>query len=137
MQSILALSFLLPLLVNTSPVNTQKVCTEHTLSVDVTTNNLKWNFPELKTEDDIAALNTYMGRRDAKSLPPLLLPSEEPLTNATYTISGTLCKPAKGASDTLLVATHGGGYNRASVSPSQIMDHADQIRQVLASRDQA
>lgn len=60
---------------------------------------------------DITVFNTALGRRNnSYAFQPF---SAGTVTEtATYTISGTFCELIGGGNGTVLLATHGGGYDR-------------------------
>jgi hypothetical protein len=84
------------------------------LPLKVTSLNLKWALPPIKTNEDIAAWNADFGRRDANTaFHPATLPTGP--ETAVYTISGTFCEPVGGGNGKVILATHGAGYDRSCV----------------------
>jgi hypothetical protein len=63
----------------------------------------------------MTAYNTDFGRRDANSTFRPMAPPTAPET-AVYTIFGTFCEPIGGGNGTVLLATHGAGYDRLYVA---------------------
>ncbi|KAK5946190.1 hypothetical protein PMZ80_000331 [Knufia obscura] len=95
----------------------KKSCQRYTLPLNITSLNLKWALEPLETNEGAAAYNTQTGRRDAQSVfHPVTLPTTP--ETAIYTISGTFCQPTSGGNGTVLLATHGGGYDRSYWHPS-------------------
>jgi hypothetical protein len=101
-----------------SPLSqSHKSCREYTIPLEITTENLEWTFGELKTNTDATAYNAQAGRRDAKqAFKPYALPKG--LTTKTYNVSGAFCEPDKGGDGTVMLATHGGAYDRQYWHPS-------------------
>lgn len=99
-------------LARSAPVaQVQKTCQEYIFPLNVTSMNLKWALDSLETNEDQAAYNAQTGRRDSASVfHPVTLPTAP--ESATYSISGTFCRPTSGGNGTVLLATHGGGYDR-------------------------
>lgn len=59
----------------------------------------------------MAEFNAASGRRDASTtFQPFALPTAP--ETAAYTISGTFCEPIGGEDGTVILATHGAGYDR-------------------------
>lgn len=90
--------------------NSCKQCKDYVLSVPTSTFNYIWNLPELETNYDATALTTDLGRWDAKvSFHPIVTGAP---ANASYQIAGTFCAPTNGGSGTVLLASHGFGFDR-------------------------
>ena len=112
MHLLFALALFQIALVQSSPVKTSKRCQEYIIPLEVTSENWKWALDPIKNNYEIAAINAQSGRRDSDSVfHPMTPPSGS--ETATYTISGTLCQPAEGEDGTVLLATHGVGYDRS------------------------
>jgi hypothetical protein len=87
-----------------------KLCNDHVLSLTVKSDNYKWGLPNLETNYDATAFNTDLARWDANTtLNPI---SGYGTATADYTISGTFCAPRNGGTGTVLLATHGFGFDR-------------------------
>lgn len=103
------------LLVNTAaasptPAHSFKQCKGYVLPVTTSTLNYIWGLQELSTNYDATALTTDLGRWDANvSFHPI--GGGAPAT-ASYQIAGTFCSPTNGGSDTVLLASHGLGFDR-------------------------
>lgn len=99
-------------LVQSTPFHGSRSCKEYTLPIKVTSANRIWTYPPFKNNFDVADWQTNMDRWDANV-------SYTPISNTTvteteaYTISGTFCSPARGGNGVVILATHGGGYDRA------------------------
>ncbi|KIW76265.1 hypothetical protein Z517_11011 [Fonsecaea pedrosoi CBS 271.37] len=107
-------------LVQSSPilsVKTVKTCQEYNIPLNLTTLNLKWALDPLETNEDAAAYSIQGQRRDAMTVFQPVTPPTAPET-AVYTVAGTFCQPASGGNGTVLLATHGGGYDRYYWDPS-------------------
>jgi hypothetical protein len=93
-----------------NPTNSFKQCKDYVLPVTTSTFNYIWNLPELETDYDAIALTTDLGRWDSNvSFHPIV--TGAPAT-ASYQIAGTFCTPTKGGSGTVLLASHGFGFDR-------------------------
>jgi hypothetical protein len=93
------------------PVKNVKSCQDYTIPLTVTTLNLKWALDPLETNEDAAAYSIQGARRDAMTVfQPVTPPSASETT--VYTVAGTFCQPTSGGNGTVLLATHGGGYDR-------------------------
>jgi hypothetical protein len=111
MQSLFAAILVFTTIVRGTPLSAPKACKEYHLPLSVTTLNLKWALPLIKSNEDMAAFNANWSRRDASSsFHPFTIP-ETPET-AVYTISGTFCEPIGRGNEIVLLATHGAGYDR-------------------------
>ncbi|KIW24902.1 uncharacterized protein PV07_10585 [Cladophialophora immunda] len=99
------------------PVKAVKSCQDYTVPLTVTTLNLKWALDTLETNEDAAAYSIQGARRDAVTVFQPVNPPTAPET-AVYTVAGTFCQPASGGNGTVLLATHGGGYDRYYWDPS-------------------
>ncbi|ETN44842.1 uncharacterized protein HMPREF1541_09717 [Cyphellophora europaea CBS 101466] len=92
------------------------MCKEYSITVNATSENYKWALDPIMGNDDRTAISAQIGRRDVADVFRPLSPPTEAET-AVYTIAGTFCEPSNEGSNTLLVATHGGGYDRAYWHP--------------------
>jgi hypothetical protein len=120
MYSTLALLSALAVLTQGSPISTSKTCKEYSITVEASSHNIKWVADPIENNDQMAEVNTEFGRRDSKNVWHPLAPAGE-LETAEYTISGTFCTPTSGQRDTLIIATHGLGYERAYEEPMQAL----------------
>ncbi|CAI6332917.1 unnamed protein product [Periconia digitata] len=87
------------------------LCTDYTITETVTWSKGIWNLTKPQNNFDIAALRTSLGALDSHVVP------FSGFENATdsYELSGTFCEPVVKNGDkhhTVLLATHGGGYDR-------------------------
>jgi len=113
MQSILAISLLCATLVAANQAS--KICKDYTIPLTVTSGNYQWGLPDLTTNYDATTFTTNLARWDANvTLNPI-----SGYGNATtdYKISGTFCSPVKGGSGTVLLASHGFGFDRSYWDP--------------------
>jgi hypothetical protein len=95
-------------------------CKDYTIANTVTSNNQVWTYPKFSNNYDVAAhlFNTTQSyRTDAASgtigYNPFGAKPKE--VTAKYTLEGTFCRPKEekgGKEKTVLVATHGLGYDR-------------------------
>jgi len=110
MLSFVALGLLLVNWASATHGASTKSCQDYVFPVTVTSINFIWGLPPLTTNFDAAAFNTALGTWNANvSFHPI---SGGAPATASYKIAGTLCKPTKKGSGTLLVATHGFGFDR-------------------------
>ena len=116
MHRLASLALLVAPLVQSAACNASKHCTEHTITVKATSANYRWNLGHIPDDNAMADILFQAGRRDANTTFIPLLP---PIGTDTrdYTLSGTLCKPTKGGNGALLLAIHGGGFDRSYWSP--------------------
>jgi hypothetical protein len=111
MQYFLVSVLFLTTIARSAPLNATKSCKEYSLPLNVTSLNLKWALGPFESTEDMANFNANSGRRDAGStFHPFTRPTVP--ETAVYTISGTFCEPASGGNGNVLLATHGGGYDR-------------------------
>ncbi|KAI9695059.1 MAG: hypothetical protein M1820_008952 [Bogoriella megaspora] len=92
-----------------------KSCKQYEIPLNVTSLNVKWALPPIKSNEDMADFNTELGRRFGPAVNPIT-PATDSET-AVYTISGTFCQPGKGGNGKTLIATPGGGYDRSYWDP--------------------
>lgn len=118
---------LLTTLVAAGPIGqnpAQKTCQDYSLPLTVTTMNYKWELEPITTNEQQAAYLAQVGRRDsAEMFRPISAPNGS--ETATYTISGTFCSPSQGGNGTVLLATHGGGYDRSYATHSNMAAEAN------------
>jgi len=117
----LLLALLLPSTAHpTSPASPPplKKCTDYTIPLTITSNNLVFGFPKFQNNFDVADFVDTLTSRNTTTADSTVAPTRENVT-ATYTISGTFCTPAGGpvrGKKTVLLATHGLGFDRSYVS---------------------
>lgn len=89
------------------------VCTEYTITESVTATELIYALPKFENNFDVASFLTASARKDsATAVTPLA--GAKNVTNE-YTVSATFCTPKVkkgGKESTVLIATHGLGYDR-------------------------
>jgi len=110
MQSQLLISLLLVVLTAANPIQPQKTCKDYTLPITTTTLNFIWGLPELETNYDATTFTTNLSTWNAATTFNPISGAAE--ATADYKISGTFCAPTKGGSETVLLATHGLGFDR-------------------------
>ncbi|KAH7370902.1 Alpha/Beta hydrolase protein [Rhexocercosporidium sp. MPI-PUGE-AT-0058] len=116
MLFIIALTPLLASLVLAHPREETKICKDYVLSVTVTSGNYVWGLPTLETDYDVTTFTANLSRWDANiTFHPIS--GFSPNVTAGYKIAGTFCAPTKGDSKTVLLASHGLGFNRNYWSP--------------------
>ncbi|KAH9205469.1 Alpha/Beta hydrolase protein [Leptodontidium sp. 2 PMI_412] len=117
MLSILALSPLLASLAFAHPREETKICKDYVLPVTITSGAYVWGLPTLDTDYDVTTFTANLSRWDANvTFHPIS--GFSPQVTASYKIAGTFCAPAKGNSKTVLLASHGLGFDRTYWSPS-------------------
>ncbi|KAF2727034.1 alpha/beta-hydrolase [Polyplosphaeria fusca] len=87
------------------------ICIDYTVKEEVTWTKSIWGIPKPKNNFDIAALRISEGALDYDFEP---ISGYENATS-TYQLAGTFCSPSKKVGNkekTVLLATHGGGYDR-------------------------
>ena len=108
MRSILSSSLLCATLV--AAHQAAKICKEYTIPLTLTSGNYQWGLPPLTTDYDAVTFTTDLARWDANvTLNPI---SGYGNVTADYKISGTICSPVSGGSGTVLLASHGLGFDR-------------------------
>ena len=94
-------------------------CVDYTIDTKVSFPSLTWGYPKWKDDYDVAAFLFNMTSKDAGTgaFKPFGDGTTKNVTES-YKISATFCSPktAKGKESTVLLATHGGGYDRRSVT---------------------
>jgi hypothetical protein len=110
MLSILSIYLAFASLVLGSPTKSAKICHHYTLPITITTTNLVWGLPEFQNNYDITSFTTNLSTWDSNiTFNPIAGTAE---VTASYKISGTFCSPTKGGSGTVLLATHGLGFDQ-------------------------
>jgi hypothetical protein len=119
LQSLAIGTFLVTLAV-TNPTPSRKQCTDYVVPITTSTTDYTWGLPELFTDYDATALTTDLGRWDSNaSFHPI---SGAAFGTASYNISGTFCAASNGGSETVLLASHGFGFDRRYFNRSLILD---------------
>ncbi|KAF1999843.1 alpha/beta-hydrolase [Amniculicola lignicola CBS 123094] len=94
-------------------------CKEYTVKESVTSVVLEWGLPKFRDNFDVTAWRFNSSRKDSKeTFKPV---SGAKPSTGTYTISGTFCAPKHprlGRESTVLVLSHGLGYDRRYWAPS-------------------
>ncbi|KAL3419304.1 hypothetical protein PVAG01_09526 [Phlyctema vagabunda] len=111
--------------------NSSKVCQNYAVPVGVSTQFFTLTLPEFTDSLDAVDFAYNIARRDSDTSFFPITGAQEPL-NKTYTISGTFCTPVtkNGREGTVLLATHGLGFDRSYWDPSldaskySFVDHA-------------
>jgi hypothetical protein len=92
-------------------VNFQKSCHNVSLPFTVTSTNYIYGLSPFAENIDFTGFVQDYNRRDfLTSFVPFSVPAQA--ETATYTIAGTFCEPFT-VSSTIIVATHGGTYDRS------------------------
>lgn len=108
------------------------ICHDYTIPVTVASNNRPWNGP--KWEDDYGFID-FLSSASTRLSAGVPFPLGDPVKQtATYDISATFCTPKKQGenSKTVLLATHGLGFDRRHVTFFFPQD-ASSSRDLLAS----
>ncbi|KEF53280.1 uncharacterized protein A1O9_10728 [Exophiala aquamarina CBS 119918] len=106
-----------------TPVKPTKSCKEYTIPLKVISENLKWALGEFESNEDMVEFSAASGRRDASTtFHPFTLPTLS--ETAIYTISGTYCEPVGEGDGTVILATHGAGYDRNYVDYAISQGHS-------------
>lgn len=114
MLSILTLLLLYAGLALAHTRDPNKICKDYIIPLTVTSGNYIWGLPTLETDYDVTTFTTNLSRWDANvTFHPVS--GFSPQVTASYKIAGTFCAPTKGPSTTVLVASHGLGFDRRSV----------------------
>ncbi|KAK4208203.1 Alpha/Beta hydrolase protein [Rhypophila decipiens] len=95
-----------------------KVCNNYKIPVSITSTNLVFGLP-FKNNLDVADFVTIAGSRDDAARAPVITGVNT--TSRDFTIGATFCTPAKSAGskkDIVLVATHGGLFDRTYWDPN-------------------
>jgi hypothetical protein len=95
-----------------SITTTPRECQEYTIPVNVSATVFVPNFARIKDNFDVIDFGFSLARRDYKTA-FVPFPGTRNVT-VSYEISGTICSPVQsaGKNKTLLLATHGLGYDR-------------------------
>ena len=117
MHRLAPLILLVAPLVQSAACDVPKQCSEHSITVKATSENYRWNLGPINDDNKMADILFQAGRRDANTTFKPLLPPNGTETGV-YTLSGTLCKPTKGGNGAVLLASHGGGFDRSYVGMS-------------------
>jgi hypothetical protein len=107
------LAFLLPVVVCCAYVPPGAVCQDYIVNLDVSVSALKYAGPKWSNNYELMDFNSIGGSRLDAGFPAPLTGSMD--YNDSVTISGTFCTPAvtwKGHERTVLLATHGIGFDR-------------------------
>ncbi|KAH8803052.1 Alpha/Beta hydrolase protein [Xylogone sp. PMI_703] len=98
-----------------NPTKTEKQCRDYVLPVTITSSNFVWALPPLQDDFDITSFTTDLTRWDSsQTFAPITTPAE---VTADYKIGGTFCTPRTGGSGTVLLASHGLGFDRSYWDP--------------------
>lgn len=97
--------------VSAHPTDSFKTCKDYVLPVTVTSTNYVWGLPTIETNYDIATFTTNLAAWDSNvTWHPIS--GITPNVTASYKIAGTFCTPTTGDSKTVLLASHGVGFDR-------------------------
>jgi hypothetical protein len=95
------------------PTTSTKTCKDYKIALNITSKDYTWGLPLNENDYDITTITTNIARWDANvTLNPIS--GVAPVT-ALYEISGTFCSPSGGGDGTVLIATHGFGFDRRSL----------------------
>ncbi|KAF8861502.1 alpha/beta-hydrolase [Acephala macrosclerotiorum] len=97
---------------NTSP----KTCKEYTIPLTITSGTYIWGLPNLTTNYDATEFTNNLSRWDANETFHPISGFEN--TTLNVEISGTFRAPTNGEASTVLIATHGLGFDRTYWDPS-------------------
>ena len=106
-----ALSLAAPTSDSKYPTSTSGHCTSFTISETVTSDNHIWDGAKFHSDFDVAAWNFNVSLQNNDKL---LGFSRVVTQTKTYELSATFCRPkntSKGKSETVLIATHGLGFD--------------------------
>jgi hypothetical protein len=100
-----------------SPITPTKSCKDYKIPLTVSSFDYTWGLPPNENNYDITTITTNIARWDANvTLNPIS--GASPVT-IQYEILGTFCSPSGGGDGTVLIATHGFGFDRRSVLPTK------------------
>jgi hypothetical protein len=100
-----------------NPITSTKSCRDYKIPLNVSSLDYTWSLPPNENNYDVTTVTTNIARWDANvTLKPIS--GASPVT-IQYEISGTFCSPPGGGDGTVLIATHGFGFDRRSVLPSK------------------
>jgi hypothetical protein len=91
-----------------------KTCKSFKIPVSVNSTELVYALPPFQSDFDVADFLATAGGRSAPDLSSLFSGTKN--VSATYEIGATFCTPAQGKGghkDTVLIATHGLGFDRS------------------------
>lgn len=92
------------------------VCTDYTINQTITFSALVWSYPEFKDNYDLAQWMANITSKDSMTVfQPFGNPPNMQDFTDTYEIAGTFCSPKTvqgGKETTVLIATHGFGFDR-------------------------
>ena len=109
---LLALSF-----AAANPITSTKSCKDCKIPLTVSSLDYTWGLPPNENNYNVTTVTTNIARWDANvTLSPIS--GASPVT-IQYEISGAFCSPPRGGDGTLLIATHGFGFDRRSVLPAK------------------
>jgi hypothetical protein len=99
-----------------NPIASTKSCKDYKIPLTVSSLDYTWGLPPNENNYDVTTVTTNIARWDANvTLNPIS--GRSPVT-IPYEISGTFCSPPGGGDGTILIATHGFGFDRRSVLPA-------------------
>ncbi|KAI9716886.1 MAG: hypothetical protein M1812_005035 [Candelaria pacifica] len=84
-------------------------CHDYSITVTVTSENLQWAYPPFKTNYDVAQL--IANTTDAATFSPFTTGKKN--ETASYRIAATFCAPDHAEGGTVLLASHGLGFDRS------------------------
>ena len=89
------------------------ICTDYTVTEEVTSADPIWGLPKFQTNFDVAYFLFNSTRKDSQANTPSPISGYQNNTK-TYTVAATFCTPQKpvgGRETTVLLASHGLGYD--------------------------
>ncbi|KAK3943290.1 hypothetical protein QBC46DRAFT_421654 [Diplogelasinospora grovesii] len=100
-------------------LNPNRTCENYRINVTITSDNLEYGLPYFEDNFDVADFIDVVSARNAPDITTFFAGDDD--TNATYTIAGTFCQPARGRPDrnknTVLIATHDTNFDRSYWDP--------------------
>lgn len=113
MLSLLAPLFVLASLASATNASS-KTCKDYTLPLTITAGSYIWGLPNITNNYDITTFTNNLSRWDANvTFAPI---SGFKNTTINVEISGTFCQPKGGNVSTVVIATHGLGFDRRCAS---------------------
>ncbi|KAF2187680.1 alpha/beta-hydrolase [Zopfia rhizophila CBS 207.26] len=110
------------------------ICEDHTVKEEVTSTDFVWGIDKFKDNYDVAAFLTNVARKDSsKVFNPF---SGTKNVTKKYEVSGTFCTPKvkkDGKETTVLLATHGLGYDRRYWASSYMPEEYSFVDYALAN----
>lgn len=90
------------------------VCVEYSIPVNPSSSNLVFSNSSKWTDDfGLSQFRAYRAGQDPKQQPPApFLATTQPF-NASYTIGATFCQPKSQNTSTVILASHGLGFDRS------------------------